>query len=61
MAYFDTKKRSLVIVDGSPYGISAILAQKEHHSQQYKTFHMQAEHSAQLRQDTLKQTLKDLA
>ena len=28
MAYFDTKKRSLVIVDGSPYGISAILAQK---------------------------------
>ncbi|CAB4036898.1 Retrovirus-related Pol poly from transposon, partial [Paramuricea clavata] len=36
MAYFDTKKRSLVIVDGSPYGISAILAQKEHHSQQYK-------------------------
>ncbi|CAB4040925.1 Hypothetical predicted protein [Paramuricea clavata] len=35
MAYFDTKKRSLVIVDGSPYGISAILAQKEHHSQQY--------------------------
>ncbi|CAB3986493.1 Transposon Ty3-I Gag-Pol poly [Paramuricea clavata] len=34
MAYFDTKKRSLVIVDGSPYGISAILAQKEHHSQQ---------------------------
>ena len=23
MAYFDTKKRSLVIVDGSPYGISA--------------------------------------
>ena len=36
MAYFDIKKRSLVIVDGSPYGISAILAQKEHHSQQYK-------------------------
>ena len=36
MAYFDTKKRSLVIVDGSPYGISAILAQKEHNSQQYK-------------------------
>ena len=36
MAYFDTKKRSLVIVDGSPYGISAILAQKEHNSPQYK-------------------------
>ena len=36
MAYFDTKKRSLVIVDGSPYGISAILAQKEHNSHQYK-------------------------
>ena len=34
MAYFDTKKRSLVIVDGSPYGISAILAQKEHNSHQ---------------------------
>jgi hypothetical protein len=62
MAYFDTKKRSLVIVDGSPYGISAILAQKEHHSQQYKILsYMQAEHSAQLRQDALKQILKDLA
>ena len=36
MAYFDTKKRSIVIVDGSPYGISAILAQKEKSSQQYK-------------------------
>ena len=36
MAYFDTKKRSLVIVDGSPYGISAIPAQKEHNSHQYK-------------------------
>jgi hypothetical protein len=36
MEYFDTKKRSLVIIDGSPYGISVILAQKEHHSQQYK-------------------------
>ncbi|CAB4046129.1 Retrovirus-related Pol poly from transposon, partial [Paramuricea clavata] len=36
MAYFDTKKRSLVVVDGSPCGISAILAQKEHHSQQCK-------------------------
>ena len=36
MAYFDTKKRSLVIVDGSPYGISAILAQKEHNSHRYK-------------------------
>ena len=36
MAHFDTKKRSLVIVDGSSYGISAILAQKEHNSQQYK-------------------------
>ena len=36
MAYFDTKKRSLVILDGSPYGIIAILAQKEHNSPQYK-------------------------
>ena len=36
MAYFDTKKRSLVIVDGSPYGMSTILAQKEHNSHQYK-------------------------
>ena len=36
MAYFDTKKRSLVILDGSPYGINAILAQKEHNSPQYK-------------------------
>ena len=36
MAHFDTKKRSLVIVDGSTYGISAILAQKEHSSHQYK-------------------------
>ena len=36
MAHFDTKKRSLIIVDGSPYGISAILAQKEHNNHQYK-------------------------
>ena len=36
MAYFDTKKCNLVIVDRSPYGIRAILAQKEHNSQQYK-------------------------
>ena len=36
MAYFDAKKRSLVIVGGSPYGISWILAQKEHNSHQYK-------------------------
>ena len=36
MAYFDTKKRSLVIVDGSLCGINAILAQKEHNSDQYK-------------------------
>ena len=36
MAYFDTKKQSLVIVDGSPHGISAILAQKESNIQHYK-------------------------
>ena len=29
MAYFDTEKRSLLIVDGSPLGICAILAQRE--------------------------------
>ena len=37
MAYFDTNKRSLVIVDASPHGISAILAQREtQEQQQYK-------------------------
>ena len=34
MAYFDTNKRSLVIVDGSQHGISAILAQRENNAQQ---------------------------
>jgi hypothetical protein len=29
MAYFDTEKRSLLIADGSPLGICAILAQRE--------------------------------
>ena len=36
MTYFDTRKRSMMIVDASPVGISAILAQREHNSQQYK-------------------------
>ena len=36
MVYFDTKKCSLIIIDGYLYGISAILAQKEHNSHQYK-------------------------
>ena len=36
MSYFDTAKRSLVIVDASPQGISAILAQREHQSDLYK-------------------------
>ena len=36
MAYYDTTKRSLVIVDGSPQGISAILAQRERQGQPYK-------------------------
>lgn len=38
MAYFDTTKRSLLIVDGSQHGISAILAQRENNaSHSYKT------------------------
>ena len=36
MAYFDTKKQSMVIVYAFPVGISAILAQREPNSQQYK-------------------------
>ena len=32
MSYFDTQKRSMIIVDGSPYGISAIFTQREHNS-----------------------------
>ena len=36
MAYFDTRKRNLVIVDGSPYGIWAILLQKEQNCSQFK-------------------------
>ena len=34
MAYFDTSKRTMVIIDGSPFGLGAILAQRESH--QYK-------------------------
>ena len=36
MSYFDTLKRTMVIVDASPVGISAILEQREKDSQQYK-------------------------
>ena len=36
MAYYDTNKRSLVIVDGLPHGVSAILAQREQHGRPYK-------------------------
>ena len=35
-ANYDTTKRSLVIVDGSPHGISAILAHRERQGQPYK-------------------------
>ena len=36
IAYFDTHKRSRLIVDGSPKGISAILAQKDNDSTSYR-------------------------
>ena len=36
MSYFDTSKRTMVIVDASLVGISAILAQSEQDSPQYK-------------------------
>ena len=35
MAYFDTSKRTMVTVDGSPFGLGAILAQRERQGQQY--------------------------
>ena len=35
MSYLDTQKRSMIIVDGSPVGISAIFAQREHNSSNY--------------------------
>ena len=36
IAYFDTAKRSLLIVDGSPLGICAILAQREKLTELYR-------------------------
>ena len=36
MAYFDTAKRSLLIVDGSPLGICAILAQRDKSTELYQ-------------------------
>ena len=36
MAYFDTAKRSLLIVDGSPLGICAILAQRDKSTELYR-------------------------
>ena len=36
MVYYDTNKRSLVIVDGSPHGVSAILAQRDQQGLPYK-------------------------
>ena len=35
MAYFDTSKKTMVIVDGSPFGLGAILARRERQGQQY--------------------------
>ena len=35
MAYFDASKRTMVIVDGSLFGLGAILAQRELQGQQY--------------------------
>ncbi len=35
IAYFDTAKKSVLLVDGSPYGISAILAQKDQNAGEY--------------------------
>ena len=36
MAYFDTSKRTMVIVDASLFGRGTILAQREHQGHQYK-------------------------
>ena len=36
MSYFDVEKRSLLIVDGSPHGISGILCQRESNQAPYK-------------------------
>ena len=36
MAYFDTHKRSMLIVDGSPTGISGILTQRDNDNASYK-------------------------
>jgi hypothetical protein len=37
IAYFDTEKSSLLIVDGSPLGICAILAQREKSGESYRS------------------------
>ena len=44
MSYFDTSKRTMVIVDASPVGISAILAQREKDPQQYKVIAYCSDH-----------------
>jgi len=36
MAYFDTHERSMLIVDGSPTGISGILSQRDNDTASYK-------------------------
>ena len=36
MAYFDTHKRSMLIVDGYPTGISGILTQRDNDGTSYK-------------------------
>ena len=36
MSYFDVEKRSMLIVDGSPHGISGILCQRESPQAPYK-------------------------
>ena len=59
MAYFDTVKRSLLIVDGSPLGICAILAQRDKSTEVYiGLYHMLAEPELQLKVDIRKQISK---
>jgi len=60
MAYFDTHKRSMLIVDGSPTGISGILTQRDNDKASYTIISYASGALSSVESHILKRVLKDL-
>ena len=61
MAYYDTKKRNILIVDGSQKGISAILAQRERKNEQYRIISYASRALSSVESRYLQTDIEDLA